>query len=100
MPFHLLWCGPVFTVKSYWKNYDSYEAARQEFRRHFQLGRHDPVPTKKNCSNVRDSSSSQRRHVAKSTAFSTATCGIIGSISTHSEQNIVSRSQIATIQIT
>ena len=45
MPFHLQWCGPVFTAKAYWKNDDTYEAARQEFRRHFQLGRHDPVPS-------------------------------------------------------
>ena len=80
MPFHLQWSGPVFAVKAYWKNNDSYEAARREFRRHFQLGRDDPVPG--------------------STAFSTATRGIIWSVSTHSGQNIVFKSQIASIQTT
>ncbi|PSN45905.1 hypothetical protein C0J52_20520 [Blattella germanica] len=31
--------------KTYWKNNNSFEAARREFRRHFQLGRHDPAPS-------------------------------------------------------
>lgn len=41
------WTGEqrVIAVKAYWKNNDSYEAARREFRRHYQLRRHDPVPS-------------------------------------------------------
>src|SRR5215469_3296746 len=41
------WSGAkrAFTIKSFYKNNDSVEGARREFRRHFNLGRHDSVPS-------------------------------------------------------
>ena len=35
----------ALAVKAFYKNNDSVETARREFRRHFNLGRHDRVPS-------------------------------------------------------
>jgi hypothetical protein len=35
----------AFAVKEFYKNNDSLEAARRLFRFHFNLQRHDPVPS-------------------------------------------------------
>lgn len=41
------WSGAqrAFAIKAFYKNNDSVEGARREFRRHFNLGRHDRVPS-------------------------------------------------------
>ena len=41
------WSGAqrAFAIKAFYKNNDSVEGARREFRRHFNLGRHDSVPS-------------------------------------------------------
>src|SRR5258705_5837545 len=49
--YHLVamerWSGTqrAFAVKNYYKNNDSFEAARRGFRRNFNLGHHDPIPS-------------------------------------------------------
>jgi len=43
------WSGKqrAYSIKSFYKNNDTYVAARREFRLHFNLKRHDSVPSAK-----------------------------------------------------